>query len=218
MTSALVLRTAPDFDDTLMTYQLPPDGRSPFELLSTDNICSPMQQHPSQSAGSPRLQVSSGDKIVLQFNENGHITKPWNNAVGKQGSGQIFVYGTNQSLPSDRFLQIHNTWTADGKGGDQRGRLLYHGPFDDGKCYQYTDPTSGNSPIEAQRAARYPGPGTSDPAQGLNLWCLATVTIPPLEAGSLYTLYWVWDWPSYDPALPQVYTTCMDVDISGYSG
>jgi hypothetical protein len=40
------------------------------------------------------------------------------------------------------------------------------------------------------------------------------VTIPRIGAGSLYTLYWVWDWPSSDPASPQVYTTCIDVDVA----
>ena len=199
-----------------MTYQLPPDGRVPSQILPTDTICAPSQRYAEQTDGSPRLNVTNGQTIALQFNENGHITKPWNNPIGKDGPGNVYVYGTNQSEPTDTLLDIFGVWTEDGSGGNQRGQLLYQASFDDGMCYQYSDAASGYSPIESHRASLYPGPGSIDPAQNQNRWCLARLNLPELPAGSLYTLYWVWYWPFVNtkPAQELVYTTCIDIDVS----
>ena len=211
------MRTSPIFNDELMTYQLPPDGRVPFELLSTDYICASRQRSPTQTPGSPRLAVLDGEKVVLQFNENGHITKPWNNAPDKNSPGLVSIYGTANSSPTDTLLAIHNVWNRDGTGGDRKGVLLYQASFDDGMCYQYTDESSGYSAIEAERASQYPGPGPLDPAQGLNRWCTANLSVPNLPEGSIYTLFWVWDWPttSNGGSIPQIYTTCVDLDVIG---
>ncbi|PPJ55130.1 hypothetical protein CBER1_09963 [Cercospora berteroae] len=207
-----VLRTDSSFKDEAMTYLLPPDGRN--TVLPTDHLCSVAQRQPCQTADSPRLRVRGNETVVLQWNENGHITKPWNNPPGKNGSGEVYVYGTNQSSPSDVLQAIHHVWATDGQGGDGRGRLLYHGPFDDGECYQYGDDVVSYSAIASARAKDHPGPGASDPAQGLNLWCKANVALPVLPTNTTYTLYWIWDWPFTSREAPaQLYTTCMDVDI-----
>lgn len=40
----------------------------------------------------------------------------------------------------------------------------------------------------------------------------------------MYTLYWVWDWPTaartpgFPNGKPEVYTTCMDVDVVDAAG
>ncbi|GIZ48202.1 hypothetical protein CKM354_001127200 [Cercospora kikuchii] len=207
-----VLRTASDFNDDAMTYLLPPNGQT--QVFPTDHLCSAGQRQQYQTADSPRLRVGRGETVVLQWNENGHITKPWNNPQGKNGSGEVFVYGTNQSSPSDMLLAIHHVWTADGQGGDGRGHLLYHAPFDDGQCYQYSDEVVSYSAIASKRAKNHPGPGSTDPAQGLNLWCRANIVLPVLPVNTTYTLYWIWDWPFTSRDAPaQLYTTCMDIDI-----
>lgn len=214
------LRTSPGFQDKLMTYLLPPDGRKPEGVYPTDTICSQSQSHREQSAESRRLTIRNGETVMLQYNENGHITKPWNNGYGKTDAGTVFVYSTNDSLQSDAVQRIHKVWTADGTGGDRRGRLLYRGDFDDGRCYQYTTASSGFSAIANARAKKFPGPGSNDTEQGQNLWCVADVTVPSMEIGSEYSLYWVWDWPSsiadglsHVTVVPQVYTTCMDIRV-----
>lgn len=197
-----------------MTHQLPPGDRVQGDLYATDRICSPAQQL-STGGESTRLLASEGSTVVLQYNENGHVTQPENNALGKRPGdpGQVFVYGTSDSRPMDTLQDIHKVWTSDGQGGDKRGRLLYVGPFDDGKCYQ----ASEDSSIEAERRRQYPPPGDADPAQNGNRWCQNHVQLPEHIDSVVYTLYWVWDWPFQATAStigkPQLYTTCMDLDI-----
>jgi hypothetical protein len=56
---------------------------------------------------------------------------------------------------------------------------------------------------------------------GADLWCQQDIQLPSsAPSGKLYTLYWVWDWPTaagVDPTYPngkaEIYTTCMDVDV-----
>jgi hypothetical protein len=62
-------------------------------------------------------------QIILRFQENGHITLPWNQ-LGKLSSGTVSVYATSQPSPNDMFTAIHNVWTSDGTGGDKRGYLI----------------------------------------------------------------------------------------------
>ena len=54
----------------------------------------------------------------------------------------------------------------------------------------------------------------------IHLWCQVTVDLPDdLPLDSLYTLYWVWDWPT--TAIPgvveakeEIYTSCIDIQIA----
>lgn len=201
-----------------MVYLLPPNGRTPHTINDDDSICRSTQQPWNQTALSPRLSARSGDSIRLQWSENGHITKPWNNPPSKDNTGLVFVYGTVESQATDAFNSIHWQWTPTGTGGDQRGRMLAAMPFDNLDCYQFTDASSGLSPIESERAARNPRPGSADPEQGRNLWCTVDVSLPTnLPDKTIYTLYWVWDWPTEAAGSleweTQVYTSCMDIDI-----
>ena len=193
-----------------MTYLLPPNDRGANVILPTDTICKNTQLVDIQTAGSPVLIAHAGDKIALRYQENGHVSLPQNTPGKPPGSGTVSIYGTSSSAPEDTLLGIHNIWTIDGLGGDRRGQLLSRQYFDDGECYQIN-----SGPISEDRQRRFPH--VPDDIQGADLWCRNIVTLPEdLVTGSLYTLYWVWDWPTAPgtTGLPsgkiEIYTTCMD--------
>lgn len=221
------LRTAPGFSDLLMVHILPGQGQPSIEerqfpspndvqnILPTDPMCKKTQQSQFQSAGSSRLQAAPGDMVALRYEENGHVTLPQNQLGKPANRGTVYIYGTTQPKQDEIFLDIFGNWTADGTGGDKRGKLLATQPFDDGQCYQVN---GGNISLARQKEF----PHTADQLQGANLWCQNDIKIPTdAPSGKPYTLYWVWDWPTLphvDPNLPngkaEVYTTCMDIDIT----
>ena len=186
-------------------------------LTNSDTMCKKLQYQQTQSAGSPRLQAAPGDLVALQYQENGHVVLPGNQPGKQPNRGNLYLYGTSQPKFPELFLDVFNKWTKDGKGGDRRGRLLATGNFDDGQCYQ----DNAKSPISTDRKARFPK--TADTLMGTNLWCQMLIQIPTDAPSSKpYTLYWVWDWPTepnVDHSLmagkPEIYTTCMDVDVTG---
>jgi hypothetical protein len=114
----------------------------------------------------------------------------------------------------EKILDVHGVWTSDGTGGDGRGVLLSEQNFDDGRCYQIN---SGN--ISQARQQEYSHQASQ--LMGADMWCQQDIKLPSTApSGKLYTLYWVWDWPTLpgvDPTYPQgkteIYTTCMDVDV-----
>ncbi|KAA6415673.1 MAG: hypothetical protein FRX48_00391 [Lasallia pustulata] len=203
-----------DGGDDTMTYKIPPNGRAEGNaILETDLMCKSTQQTMSQTAGSPRLQAAAGSYVALRYQENGHVILP-NNQKGKPANrGTVFVYGTTQSKPDDTLMAIHNVWNTAGTGGDGRGKLLTTQNFDDGQCYQ-VNPTSN---ISVAREAEFPVSQLNN-----GLWCQNDIVLPSdTPPGKPYTLYWVWDWPTaanVDPAdlmgKPELYTTCMDIDIT----
>lgn len=237
------MRTVPGFSDLLMVHILPGQGQPSIEerqapaasaatpststatatafsdtmsILPTDPMCKKTQQTMKQSNGSPRLQAAPGDNIALRYQENGHVTLPQNQPGKPANRGMIYIYGTTQPKTDENFLDVFKQWTTDGTGGDKRGVLLATQPFDDGQCYQVN---SGN--ISTERQKQYPH--TANQLMGANLWCQNDIALPAdAPSGKPYTLYWVWDWPTapgVDPNLPngkaEIYTTCMDIDITG---
>ncbi|KAJ5103850.1 hypothetical protein N7532_004379 [Penicillium argentinense] len=209
------LRTTAGFSDTSMTYLLPPSTRANTTLLlPSDKLCKDTQQDQTQSDGSPRLQASAGAAIALRYQENGHVTLPQNQPGKPKNRGTVYVYGTTQPKVGEKLLDVHGAWTADGTGGDGRGVLLSTQNFDDGRCYQIN---SGE--ISETRQQKYPHQASQ--LTGADLWCQQDIQLPTtIPSGKLYTLYWVWDWPTApgaDPTYPQgkteIYTTCMDVDV-----
>ena len=235
------MRTVPGFSDLLMVHILPGQGQPSIEerqapaasaatpptstatafsdtmsILPTDPMCKKTQRTMTQSNGSPRLQAAPGDNIALRYQENGHVTLPQNQPGKPANRGMVYIYGTTQPKTNENFLDIFKQWTMDGTGGDKRGVLLASQPFDDGQCYQVN---SGN--ISTERQKQYPH--TSNQLMGANLWCQNDIALPAdAPSGKPYTLYWVWDWPTapgVDPNLPngkaEIYTTCMDIDITG---
>ncbi|KAJ5601429.1 hypothetical protein N7510_010963 [Penicillium lagena] len=209
------LRTAPGFNDLTMTYLIPPDGASNVTLLLPSyDMCKGTQQNMTQTTGSPRLQASAGAAIALRYQENGHVTLPWNQPGKPQNRGTVYVYGTTEPKVGEKLLDVYGKWNENGTGGDGRGVLLSTQNFDDGRCYQIN---TGN--ISEYRQKEFPH--VANQLMGANLWCQQDIRLPSTApAGRPYTLYWVWDWPTLpgiDPTYPdgkeEIYTTCMDVDV-----
>lgn len=207
-------RIQPNFTDGAMVHLIPPNGRHGGpRVLSIDPMCKESQAYPIQIPGSPRLQASPGDWVGLQYQENGHVTLP-NQQVGKpKCGGSIYVYGTSESYHDEKLQDIHKRWNFTGDGGDGRGNLLAVQNFDDGTCYQIN-----NGSISQQRQNSYSH--TPDKVMGADLWCHNLIRIPiDAPASRIYTLYWVWDWPTAPgtPGFPngkdEIYTTCIDVNI-----
>ena len=219
-------RTVPGFSDPLMVHILPGQGQPSIEqrdtipatdstgITNNDKMCKMTQQTAYQADGSPRLQAAPGALVSLRYQENGHVTLPENQKGKPSNRGTVYIYGTTQPKFPELFLDVFGKWSADGTGGDRRGRLLATQPFDDGYCYQVN---GGN--ISTTRQAEHPH--EPDQLMGANVWCQNNIAIPTdAETGKPYVLYWVWDWPTepgVDPNLPngkaEIYTTCADVDI-----
>ena len=192
-----------------MTHLLSLSRRPDNIILSTDLICMPSQQWPETTAEDQVLKAPSENQIVLHYQKNGHVTLP-SNTSGKATSGTVSIYGTNQSLSSDTLHDIHNVWNALSTGGDCQGRLLAQQPFDDSMCYQ-----PNTERISQERQALY----SSDPLQGKNRWCGNKVQIPDDVMKGLYTIYWVWDWPTSSrtpgdlEGKTEIYMTCLDIEV-----
>lgn len=209
------LRTTPGFNDTTMTYLIPPNTRQNVTLvLPTDKMCKDTQQTQTQTDGSPRLQASPGSAIALRYQENGHVTLPQNQPGKPKNRGTLYVYGTTEPKVGEKFLDVHGSWNADGTGGDNRGVLLSVQNFDDGRCYQIN-----TGKISKYRQKKFPH--QANQLMGADLWCQQDIRLPTTApSGKLYTLYWVWDWPTapgVDPTYPngkkEIYTTCMDIEV-----
>lgn len=207
------LRTAPGFSDNQMVNLIPPNGRPGNIIFATDLMCSSAQSKGNQTPNSPALIASPGDMIALRYQENGHVTEPFNQPGKPENCGTVYIYGTSEASDSDTLLSIHNVWNSEGTGGDQRGRLLSTQNFDDGQCYQIN--TSNIS-----KARQEDFPHTADPLMGVDLWCQVDITIPSsIAAQGIYTLYWVWDWPTaigtvgQPNGLVEIYTTCVDINL-----
>ena len=209
-----VLRTSPGFSDPTMVNLIPPNGRpAGNQILPTDPICKNTQMTPNQTPGSPALQAAAGSLLALRYQENGHVTLPQNTPGKPANRGTVYVYGTTQPSPNDSLLGIHKVWTADGSGGDKRGKLVATQNFDDSQCYQVN---GGNISIARQAEFKH----VANPVSGADIWCQTDMVLPQdARKGQPYTLYWVWDWPTLPSAdAPQgkneTYTTCMDIDIT----
>lgn len=204
----------PGFSDTAMVYLLPPAATATDGITPNDMMCMPSQQKPTQSSDSPRLKAAPGDMIALRYQENGHVTLPDTNPGKPANRGTVYIYGTTEPSETEKFLDVHKKWTGDGKGGNQKGKLLATQNFDDGRCYQIN-----GGPISAARQKQFPHQAAQP--MGQDLWCQNDLVLPKdAPSGKPYTLYWVWDWPTSvgAPGEPkgkaQTYTTCMDVDIT----
>lgn len=210
-----------DISDDL--WQLPPNARGTAELLPSDPICSPQQ---TGSTGSkytdpnfPMLVTSPGDWLALQYQENGHVTLPANQANKPRNRGTIYVYGTEQGKANDTLAAIHNVWNVDGTGGDGRGRLIATRNYDDGQCYQ-----TNSGDIATSRMKQFSK--IAESPMGADMWCQTDFQLPAdITTGADYTIYWVWDWPTLSKAdamigdegvevtKPELYTSCIDMQI-----
>lgn len=197
-----------DFNDFSMQNLIPPNNRGDRSIYLTDRICKSTQQTANQTEGYPALQAKSGSTILLRYQENGHVTL-LKNSTNKRSSGYVWVYGTADPALDDTLMGIYGRWSEDGTGGDHRGVLLTHKPFDDGKCYQI------NTSEESKRRRLLPQRSHTT-LEGADLWCGTEVRLPELASGTSYVLYWVWSFPtqfSDGRTIPEIYTTCIDVEV-----
>ncbi|KAI0015621.1 hypothetical protein F4780DRAFT_66244 [Xylariomycetidae sp. FL0641] len=168
-------------------------------------VCKPVSD--SNYDQYPRLKAAPGDHVAMLYQENGHVTQPELTPRPYRG-GNVYVYGTLQHKDSDGINDVLNAWTADGTGGNGKGKLIATHYFDDGECYQAGAP-AGNQ-IYAQRHAK-----TGQAAQ----WCQTDFQIPEdlKESDGKYTVMWVWDWPlitSETQNVTEIYTSCAEIDLS----
>ncbi|KAI9855624.1 MAG: hypothetical protein M1824_005951 [Vezdaea acicularis] len=178
----------PIFSDPTMVNLIPPVDRANQVVLPSDLICRDSQMTANVTEGSPRLRASPGDKVSLFYQENGHVTLPDVTPGKPPGAGLVYVYGTSKAQANDTLLSIHKVWNEDGTGGNGQGELLGMRSFDDGRCYQINP-----GPISKSRQMQYPH--VADSVMGADQWCEIDVKMPITDTG-IYTLYWVWDWPT----------------------
>lgn len=218
-----VSRAAAGFSDDMDNYLLPPNGRSGGNAIyATDSLCHPSQTVGNYTSGFPMLTVTAGAFIALRYQENGHVTLPDTNPTKPLNRGTVYIYGTTEPASDELFDDVFDKWTADGTGGNGRGRLLATRNFDDGQCYQVNSQT-----ISVQRQAEFKK--TAENPQGSDLWCQNDIQLPSdLTADTKYTLYWVWSWPTMNKAgsltdIPeagfnittlQYYSSCMDIAVA----
>ncbi|OAA55011.1 hypothetical protein SPI_08515 [Niveomyces insectorum RCEF 264] len=217
-----VPRTAPNFNDDMINYLVPPnDGRTVNAVLPTDRLCHPAQTIGNYTAAYPMLVVMPGDFVAIRYQENGHVTLPDINPAKPTNRGTVYIYGTAHPVENELFQTVFQNWTADGTGGDGRGRLIATRQFDDTQCYQIN-----NGPISTTRQSQYKK--VAQNPQGADLWCQNDIQLPmDLVKNTNYTLYWIWNWPTFNaPGAPtdiptdgytvqtvQHYTSCMDVAV-----
>jgi hypothetical protein len=194
-----VLRT-PSFRDDDMTYRLPPTGRLLNEIWSEDLVCKAPQTSPNQTAGSPALLAQAGNTLILLYQENGHVTKLAEDG-GHDHSGNITVFGTSNSSPTDTFQAFMNTTSPCGDAV-----LLAEAGFDDGVCFQ-----NNGSPkaLERQNSNR---PRAHLEVEGPDVWCGIEVILPSsLSLTNTFTLYWIWTFDG--KGFVERYTTCLDIIV-----
>lgn len=203
-----VARLDPSFTDFHMQHVLPTVSEN--QIAATDLICKDTQTMSNYSEALPPLRAKSGAFVALQHQENGHVTLP-ELSPQKQNSGMIYIYGTSEPSRDDTLKAIHRVWDSQGRGGDRRGRLLAVRPFDDGRCYQIN-----TGQISKERQVAYPKEAANP--QGADLWCQTDFKIPIDVISKLYTIYWVWDWPTSPSNVTpngkdEIYTSCMDIEM-----
>ncbi|XXH03044.1 hypothetical protein Hte_009434 [Hypoxylon texense] len=167
-------------------------------------VCKPIAG--AYPAGVNRLTASAGDYIALMYQENGHVTQPFITPRPYR-DGLVNIYGTMQHEDGDGINDVLNSWTADGKGGNGKGKLLATHYYDDEQCYQ---DAGQNFAIEiyAERFKKY---GLKD------LYCQSDFQLPEdLPETGTYTVMWVWDWPlivSDTQNTTEIYTSCIEITL-----
>jgi len=207
---------APGYDQNHDKWLLPEQGQ---RISHVDRLCHPGQRDRQQSPNWPRLKSIRNATVAMRYAEGGHVTIPNGglDLVGKpELGGTVFVFGTSQPrTDTEELLLDVLQWTQDGQGGDKRGRLLASQNFDDGRCYQL-----GNAAMSKERMAKTPDPAPGQQGGNMALLCETDVLLPKDISIGLYTLYWVWQWPTApnkDQRIPngedEYYVSCIDIDI-----
>ncbi|KAH9906533.1 hypothetical protein F4778DRAFT_655211 [Xylariomycetidae sp. FL2044] len=193
-----IARDAPGFSDTAVQNKI-------TDVTSNPKVCKPGATTSDQY---PRLSAAAGDYIAMTYEENGHVTQPDLTPRPYRG-GNVYVYGTTQAEESLGINDVMNAWTADGKGGNGKGRLLATHFYDDGQCHQQVNAAQMQTlDVWKERKAE----------TGVDaLPCQTDLQLPDdLPADGTYTLMWVWDWPlivSDTQNVTEIYTSCAEVQL-----
>ncbi|KAI0383519.1 hypothetical protein F5Y04DRAFT_27153 [Hypomontagnella monticulosa] len=191
-----VNRTAPNFSDTAAQNKI-------LDTKPNPPVCKPKA---NAYATVNRLSASAGDYVALLYEENGHVTQPFLTPRPYR-DGLVSVYGTLQHQDSDGINDVLNSWTADGKGGNGKGKLLGTHYYDDGQCYQ----NAGKNFAIPIYATRYKEHGLDE------LLCQTDFQLPDdLPESGIYTVMWVWDWPlitSDTQNTTEIYTSCAEIQL-----
>ncbi|KAK5122571.1 hypothetical protein LTR85_003834 [Meristemomyces frigidus] len=213
-----VSRSDGSFNGFSMLHLVPEAG---VRINSTDPLCHPWQQTSNYSNPAfPKLQVQPGGYVAMKYEENGHVTLPWNQLGKPEVAGTVFVYGTTQPSDTEKIADVL-AWTTDGTGGNGKGFLMTAQNFDDGRCHQLN---CGN--ISTVRQILFPAHVADQPTSSVEQWCETDLQIPASQPLGTLTTYWVWQWPTsanadctYPDGKDEYYTTCADFEIiSGGSG
>lgn len=198
-----VNRTSPGFSDPVAQNKI-------LDKTGNPAVCKPL-------AGAyetyTRLGAAGGDWVAMLYQENGHVTDPTQTIRPFRG-GNVYVYGTLEHQDSDGINDVLGAWTADGKGGNGKGRLLASHYYDDGICYQNraTTSTTKTFPVYTERHEKYKADEVS---------CQSDFQLPAdLPASGKYTVMWVWDWPRIETDttnVTEIYTSCAEIDLGAAS-
>jgi len=176
------------------------DASSSYRIdTAQQSIYKDNEQVPNQpDANFQKLKATPGSEITTEWHENGHTTNdtPENNAPG-YNSGKVYMYGSTQP-PATLTLEEIRAWTPDGG----QSRLLGEFPFDDGLC---AEEGSQGKPRAIPRFKN----GGGGPCKG-------KFNLPEdLKSGTIYTVYWVWDFSGKVPGGKHFewYSAVMDIDI-----
>ncbi|KAI0881455.1 uncharacterized protein GGS22DRAFT_58248 [Annulohypoxylon maeteangense] len=189
-------RSAPNFNDSLAQNKI-------LNTATNPAVCKP-------KAGAydkvNRLSAAAGDYVALIYQENGHVTQP-NLTPRPYRDGIVNVYGTLNHQDSDGINDVLNSWTADGKGGNGKGKLLGTHYYDDGQCYQ----NAGHNFAIPIYASRFHEHGLEE------LYCQTDFQLPEdLPDSGTYTVMWVWDWPlitTDTQNTTEIYTSCAEIEL-----
>lgn len=151
-------------------------------------VCKATQQAAINLKSWPRLKAAPGDKVVAYHYENGHVSTP--ETAGN--SGRTYWFGTTKQDAKHTLGDVLK-WIDDGEEQGGPGRYLAASLYDDQKCAE-----ANPSPISAERGI---GPG------GVNKPCkdIGFVVPAELKPGSVYTVYWVWDYSQHWRPKPDVF-------------
>ncbi|KAK4193443.1 hypothetical protein QBC35DRAFT_106444 [Podospora australis] len=221
----------PRGDPRQQDFLIPPNGREKV-ILPTDKIVRESQYKLDGSSYSekfPKLKVAPGDFVAIRYLENGHVTAPDKaNPFKPLNRGTIYLYGTKENdLTNVNLVDVLHTWTADGKGGNGKGKLLATRNYDDGQCHEPAPASGDPEGIGAFRKQFI--------SKAESLACQTDLQLPTdLKPGDVYTVLWIWDWPDMSepgvpvpPAtffsnntskgpfvkMPEIYTGVLDYDV-----
>ncbi|KAK3341377.1 hypothetical protein B0T25DRAFT_340091 [Lasiosphaeria hispida] len=228
-----------------IVWLLPPNG-GPKVFTPDLKIARPNQRELKDTSYTdefPMLKVAPGDFVAVKYTENGHVSRPdLANPTKPVNRGTVYLYGTTENdLSNANLVDIHLKWTADGTGGDGKGKLLATRNFDDGQCFEAIPADGDTEGITNHRVGVFSK--TTGVAMNGNqgIMCQSDLQIPlDAEVGKTLTVIWVWDWPSMSeqgvavpPAsysanssesgepfvqLPEIYTGVVDFDIISDDG